>query len=212
MPVSIKKTGKFLKGLKTFCGLDETINKFDYQYIKYKKGTKRGTHSSISHLYLSAYSTPKPIKSKLLTTISLYLYFKNHNQMKKIIFILSTLILLNSCNKNSTTTAVNNGKINFVCNQYNNMNTSLERVAFENGKLNITHKINANDYVFHTIDMSNANYKTQSNIGFNLYSSNITYQTVDFDAIGKLTYLSNIINGRINGRSGNYIEFNDYRL
>jgi|LakMenE18May11ns_1017448.scaffolds.fasta_scaffold9015210_1 hypothetical protein len=106
----------------------------------------------------------------------------------------------------------NNERIKFICNEYNDENTTIERVAFENGILNITHAINENDKVFHTIDMSNANYTTQSAIGYDLYSVDLNYVIVDSNAIGKLTHLSNIIYGRINGLSGNYIEFLDYNL
>jgi len=106
----------------------------------------------------------------------------------------------------------NNEKIKFVCNEYNDQNTTLERIAFENGMLNITYAINENDKVFHTIDMTNANYRTQSIIGFNLYSEGLTYQDVDFNMIGQITSVSDIIYGKIIGSGENYIEFLDYQL
>jgi len=106
----------------------------------------------------------------------------------------------------------NNKKIKFVCNEYNDQNTTLERIAFEDGMLNITYAINENDKVFHTIDMTNANYRTQSIIGFNLNSEGLTYQDVDFNMIGQITSVSDIIYGKIIGSGENYIEFLDYQL
>lgn len=106
----------------------------------------------------------------------------------------------------------NNKRIKFVCNEYNDENTTLERIAFEDGKLNIMHAINENDKVFHTVDMANANYATQSILGFDLYSEDLTYQDVDFQMIGQITSVSDIIYGKIIGSSGNYIEFLDYQL
>jgi hypothetical protein len=106
----------------------------------------------------------------------------------------------------------NNEKIKFVCNEYNEQNTTLERIAFEDGKLSITYSINENDKVFHTIDMTNANYRTQSAIGFNLYSEGLTYQEIDFNMIGQITNVSDIIYGKIIGSGENYIEFLDYQL
>ena len=106
----------------------------------------------------------------------------------------------------------NNEKIKFVCNEYNDENTTLERIAFEDGRLNITHAINENDKVFYIIDMSNPNYTTQSVIGFNLYSEFLTYQEVDSQMIGQITTVSDIIYGKIIGSGENYIEFLDYQL
>lgn len=106
----------------------------------------------------------------------------------------------------------NNEKIKFVCNEYNEQNTTLERIAFEDGKLNITYSINENDKVFHIIDMTNVNYTTQSAVGFNLYSEFLTYQEVDSQMIGQITSVSDIIYGKIIGSNGNYIEFLDYQL
>ena len=42
--------------------------------------------------------------------------------------------------------------------------------------------------------------------------NNVSINTIDYNMYGKFNNIGNILNGRINGTSGNFIEFINYQL
>ena len=126
--------------------------------------------------------------------------------MKKL-SILLILFTLFSCSKTPLKMA-NPSQIKFTANEYSNENTTFVSLINENSSLKVTYSINDNEIIYFYI-LNNKQCNITKRI---MNNNNVSINTIDYNMYGKFNTIGNILNGRINGTSGNFIEFINYQL
>jgi hypothetical protein len=131
--------------------------------------------------------------------------------MKKTIFILSAILLLSSCSKDELK---QNMKVIYSLNGYNQNNTKLVRVNYDNRTEYIQYNFKVNDTTFGGFVLSTESSKqycfsfTQKFYSTSVFIENI----VDNKMQGNYTVVNGIVNGRFTGTTGNFIEFKNHQL